>query len=225
MKYCSIVRLLKEISLCKSLKANYMLCDFRVAVRFPIFVQKNVHFHSLRGKVEFGCTPKPGIVRIGFPGVPIFDRKYSRTVLNIAAGSTVIFNGRCSIGSGSKIGVGGRLTIGENFNMTAESIIICNKEIVFGDDNLISWNCQIMDCDFHDIVCVESGAVVNHPKRIVFGDRIWIGSRVSVMKGVKLADDIVVAASSLVTGEHRESRTIIGGNPARVIKRNCVRVI
>ena len=131
----------------------------------------------------------------------------------------MIFMGKCSIGSGSKLGVGGVLTFGDNFTMTAESVVICSKEVKFGENNMVSWNCQIMDTDFHDIISDNSGETLNSPSSIIFGDRVWIGSRATVLKGTILPDDTIVAACSLVTGKYSDSNTVLAGVPAKVIKR------
>ncbi len=60
------------------------------------------------------------------------------------------FNGRRNIGHGSKISVGkdGILTFGQNFNITAESSIVCYNNISFGNNCLLSWDILIMDTDF-----------------------------------------------------------------------------
>lgn len=52
---------------------------------------------------------------------------------------------------------------------------------------------------------------------IIIGDNCFIGSGATIMYGVKLAEDIVVASGSVVTHSFDESRIIIGGNPARKI--------
>lgn len=52
---------------------------------------------------------------------------------------------------------------------------------------------------------------------IKIGNNCFVGNRAVILYGVTLADDIVVAAGSVVTKSFNESRVIIGGNPARVI--------
>ncbi len=52
---------------------------------------------------------------------------------------------------------------------------------------------------------------------IVIGNNCFIGNRAVLMYGITLADDIVVAAGSVVTKSFSQSRIIIGGNPARII--------
>ncbi len=53
--------------------------------------------------------------------------------------------------------------------------------------------------------------------RIIVGDNCFIGQNVCLMYGVELANNIIVAAGSVVTKSFFESNIIIGGNPARII--------
>ena len=53
--------------------------------------------------------------------------------------------------------------------------------------------------------------------KITIGKNCFIGQNSLIMYGVTLADDIVVAAGSVVTKSCLKSRVILGGNPARII--------
>lgn len=53
--------------------------------------------------------------------------------------------------------------------------------------------------------------------KIVIGNNCFIGERVVLMYGITLADNIIVAAGSVVTKSFHESNIIIGGNPAKKI--------
>lgn len=53
---------------------------------------------------------------------------------------------------------------------------------------------------------------------ITIGNDVWIGANVSLMDGVKIGDGAIVAANALVTKDV-EPYTIVGGVPAKVIKR------
>ena len=52
---------------------------------------------------------------------------------------------------------------------------------------------------------------------IVIGNDVWIGRESTVMPGVHLGDGCIVAAQSVVTKSF-EPYSVIGGNPARLIK-------
>lgn len=53
--------------------------------------------------------------------------------------------------------------------------------------------------------------------KIVIGRNCFIGARSVILYGVTLADNVIVAAGSVVTKSFHESNIIIGGNPARII--------
>lgn len=53
--------------------------------------------------------------------------------------------------------------------------------------------------------------------KIIIRNNCFIGQNATLMYGVELADNIIVAAGSVVTKSFHESNIIIGGNPAKVI--------
>lgn len=52
---------------------------------------------------------------------------------------------------------------------------------------------------------------------IVWND-VWIGQNVTIMTGVKIGDGAIIAANSVVT-KNVDSYSIVGGNPAKFIKK------
>ena len=64
-----------------------------------------------------------------------------------------------------------------------------------------------------------AGFVDNPQKpKPVIGNDVWIGLNASILPGVTIGDGAVVAAHSVVTKDV-EPYTIVGGNPAKVIRR------
>ena len=59
---------------------------------------------------------------------------------------------------------------------------------------------------------------VTHPAPIVLGKKVWVGSNATILQGVTIGDNAVVAAGAVVTKDV-PANTIVGGVPARVIKR------
>lgn len=53
--------------------------------------------------------------------------------------------------------------------------------------------------------------------RISIGDNCFIGERATILYGVTLGNNVIVAAGAVVTKSFCEPNIIIGGNPARVI--------
>jgi len=55
-------------------------------------------------------------------------------------------------------------------------------------------------------------------KEVIIGKNVWIGSKVIILKGARIGDNSVVAAGSVILGKEYPANSIIGGNPARVLK-------
>jgi len=158
------------------------------------------------------------MIKIGFGDIDIFDNRKSRSIWSVKG--KVYFKGTAFIGHGSKINVGanGSVTFGKNFTITAESSIVCNKCINFGNDNLLSWDVLIMDDDFHNILDSQQN-IINNPNDITIGNWVWIGCRSLILKGSNIPSNSIIAAGSLVSKKLTEENSIYGGNPIAIIKK------
>lgn len=134
---------------------------------------------------------------------------------------TVIFKGHCRLGHGTKISVEntGKLILGNNFVITAETSIVASTEIQFGKDCLLSWDILIMDTDFHKLKD-ESGNIFNSPKPIIIGNRVWIGCRSIVLKGTSIPDNCVIGANSTVSKPLENENGLYVGSPSKLVKEN-----
>jgi len=133
----------------KTIYINFKYFSLKKAIKLPILISRKVWLKNCSGKIEILGNIYSGMIKIGFGEVGIFDKKYSRSILELSG--KIIFNGNANIGHGSKISVGkdAILNLGNNFIITAESSIVCFKKITFGDNCLISWDDLFMDTDFH----------------------------------------------------------------------------
>lgn len=112
---------------------------------------------------------------------------------------------------------GGCLTVGHNSYMN-DSLIQCASSIVIGDDCAIAGDVLIQDTDFHPTLD-ESGQERPYVKPIEIGNHVWICAKATILKGVTIGDGSVVAAGAVVTKDV-PAYSLVGGNPARVIKQN-----
>ena len=207
------------MALPKTIYFNFKYLKFNQALKLPIFVSHRVWLMETGGQVTISQPIKTAMVRIGFGEVGIFDRHRSRTIWQV--NGQVIFNGNANIGHGSKISVAeaGKLTLGDKFTITAESSIVCFKEIQFGCECLLSWDTLIMDTDFHKIKD-SNGNIINEPCPILIGDHVWIGCRCLILKGSMIPDNCIVGANSTVSKSIMGTNQIIAGNPCTVLKEN-----
>jgi acetyltransferase-like isoleucine patch superfamily enzyme len=155
-------------------------------------------------------------IGMGYVG---FVHKSVKTYLNI--------NGKLKLSGHYNIGRGCRFDIAENavisigkggyINVNATFIIMHGLSI--GDNCAISWDCQFLDEDFHEI---DYKGKKETAKEIKIGNNVWIGCGVKIYKGTIIPDGCVVAANSIVKGVFLEKNVLIAGHPAKVIKNEVV---
>lgn len=91
-------------------------------------------------------------------------------------------------------------------------------KIVVGRDCFFSANISLRAGDSHSVIDAKTGLRINPSKDIIVGDHVWIGNTVIITKGTIIGDNSVVATEAVVTGKEFPVNSVIGGNPAKVIK-------
>lgn len=205
------------LGLPKSVYINFRLCTPKDAWKLPIIVSRKVKLSALTGNATFDKV-RTGIVRIGFGSVETVDYRYERTILFIEG--NIHFKGKAKIGKGSRLSITGKTTFGNNFHISSSGTIICRKEIHFGDNVLIAWDSLITDTDHHHIYQLNSQKYINENKPLKIGNHCWIGARSNILKGVELADNVIVGYCAVVTKSIKQANVCIAGNPAKIIKEN-----
>ena len=109
------------------------------------------------------------------------------------------------------------------------------KNTHIGNNVFINAGCQFQD---QGGIYIEDGALIGHnvvlatlnhdlnpanrqvciPSPIHIGKNVWVGSNSTILAGVTIGDNSVVAAGAVVTKDVEPSM-IVGGVPARVIKK------
>ena len=202
-------------SIPKTLRFNLHYFPLKTALKLPVVVSHRTYLRELHGKVELPEKIETAMIKIGFGDVGHYDRKRSRGIWQVSG--TVSFGGKASIGHGSKLSVRGHLNLGADFNMTAESTIVCAKEIRFGNDCLLSWDILVMDTDEHPLYNKENTRI-NPDKAINVGNHVWIGCKCVLLKGAEVPDNTVVAAGTLLKSAFAGEYQVLGGNPPAVLK-------
>lgn len=108
--------------------------------------------------------------------------------------------------------------IGHKSYINHDSEIRCRERVVIGENVSIAYNVLIQDSDYH-ATYDEAGNLKPITMPITIEDNVWIGSNVIILKGVTIGEGCIVAAGSVVT-KSAPAYSLIGGNPARVIKQN-----
>lgn len=106
------------------------------------------------------------------------------------------------------------LIIGDGVSIGNHTQIHIGDRVEIGDGTLISWDCVIMDRDYHAI-----NAEQEQIKPVVIGKHVLIGCHSIILKGVTIGDGAIVAAGSVVTRDV-PGGCVAAGNPARIVKEN-----
>lgn len=211
-------KLLKKISLIKTLKFNVHYFGVSSLIHCPVFVGKNVVLEKMNGSVKINKQFHRGMIYIGISNNSIQDLKYERCIWN--NNGDIIFAGYANIGCGAKIVCmdKGLLKIGNKSSFNGNSEIICSKMISFGDNCNISWNCLFMDTDFH-LIKQKNGEIINHNNSIIIGNHVWVGCKCTILKGSNINNDCIVAACSRISKNVESEKCIIGNNGI-ILKKN-----
>jgi acetyltransferase-like isoleucine patch superfamily enzyme len=195
------------------------------AIKLPFDFKFKIRFEALSGVVEIKSNKLyRGMIKIGGRGSDMFGR--TTTVLNIKG--SWILEDQIEIGHGALIDVreNGNLVFGNRVRIGAKTKVFCVKNISIGNEVDVSWECQIFDTNFHDIVDTVSGFVEEKNGDISIGNNVWIGNRVTISKSSFIPDDIIVASNSLCNKNYSNVKpyTILAGLPVSVVRYNKKRI-
>ncbi len=128
-------------------------------------------------------------------------------------GRNVTLSAGCllSVGPGAELEIGDRCFIGRN------TVIVATESIRLGHHVDVAEHCTIRDSD-HDRTAEgrAQGVAIREP--VELGPGCWLGAGVRVLRGSRLGPGVVAAANAVVRGTF-EGGTLIGGVPARVLRR------
>ena len=125
--------------------------------------------------------------------------------------------------------------VDESFGMFPPFYTDCGKNIHIGRNVFFNGGCRFQD---QGGIYIDDGALIgpmvvlatlNHeqdpehrgnlfPKPIHIGKKVWIGANATVLPGVTIGDGAIVAAGA-VASKDVPSGVIVGGVPAKIIKR------
>ena len=145
---------------------------------------------------------------------------------HISIGSYTIIGAHCILGCWERyhgqyfspqISIGNNCSIGQYSHITA-----CNH-IKIGD-GLLTGRYVIISDNSHGGLSLDE-AIIPPAKRplkskgeVIIGNNVWIGDKASILAGVHIGDNVIVAANAVVTKDV-PSNCMVAGVPARIIKR------
>ncbi len=106
------------------------------------------------------------------------------------------------------ISLGERANIGNHAWIRGGGQVICGSDIMMGEFVLIYTQDHKIHGQEYDGYTVGD---------VVIGNNVWIGGRVTILKGVTIGNNAVVGAGSVVTRDV-PANAIVAGNPARILR-------
>lgn len=111
---------------------------------------------------------------------------------------------------------GRHVEIGENFYANMDCIFLDVNKIIFGDNVMVGPRVGFYTAGHPtDPIVRTEGLEFGYP--IIVEDNVWIGGNATILPGVTIGKNSIVAAGSVVTKDVLPN-TIVGGNPAKLIR-------
>ena len=109
------------------------------------------------------------------------------------------------------------IIIGDNVAINNAFSIACSSKVIIENDVLIGTNCSIIDNDGHNLAIDKRN--IGNPKTapVHIHQNVFLGSNVSILKGVSIGKNSIIGNGSVVTKNIPEN-VIAAGNPAKVIR-------
>lgn len=144
----------------------------------------------------------------------------SNIYVYLGSGCTVHVGVGCSLGNlfihamdRGEVIIGSR----SGFNGSVRLLLHEPGRVSIGEGCLFAGEVDVTVSDMHSIVDVITGQRVNPARDVVLEDRVWVGQRVTILKGAHIGRGSIIGACSLVSGQVPPN-CVAAGIPAKVIR-------
>lgn len=114
-----------------------------------------------------------------------------------------------------------KIIIGNGCKINSLVYLNGRSGITIGDNVTLSRGAKVISTGYDLDLFFQKGErlhFTDHPVHI--GNYCWIGADAIILPGIKITGEkVVVAAGAVVTKDITESKVVVGGNPAKIIKR------
>ncbi|EPF4174597.1 maltose O-acetyltransferase [Escherichia albertii] len=112
---------------------------------------------------------------------------------------------------------GYNIYLGKGFYANFDCVMLDVCPIRIGDNCMLAPGVHIYTAT-HPVDPVARNSGVELGKPVTIGNNVWIGGRAVINPGVIIGDNVFVASGAVVT-KNIPDNVIVGGNPARIIKK------
>jgi len=106
--------------------------------------------------------------------------------------------------------------VGEDFLSNYNLTILDIAPVTMGHNVMIGPNVDIYTVN-HPMTPEGRRKYLAQASPVTIGNDVWFGGKVSIMPGVTIGNNVVIAAGAVVTKDISDN-TLVGGVPARKIK-------
>ncbi len=171
--------------------------------------------HSLRQTASLVVEEYLGALVRSLPGLEGMSLRY--LVLKLTSARV---GGFCYVYRGATLSHTYGLRVGSDFHVNTGAHIDARGGIIIGNDVLIGPNSVVVSSDHAiDVAPGQTRAAAGHTNKPVhIGNHVWVGANCVLRGGVTVGDHSVIASGAVVVKDV-EPYTIVGGNPANLIRR------
>lgn len=126
---------------------------------------------------------------------------YCGSNVNLQKGAE--FSRKLKIGDNSSIGI----------NCLVQGVVVIGSNVMMGPEVYIYTQNHCHERT--EVPMIEQGYEKEKP--VFIGDDVWIGSRATILPGVRIGTGSIIGASAVVTKDVPDY-SVVAGNPARVVK-------
>ena len=173
--------------------------------------EEYIYFDNNLNNLRRKCKSKCFSYNISIEKEPKNQNKYIKSIINTKSDNFYInkkFN--CNFGK--------NIYIGDNFYSSFNLTIIDENLVKFGDNIYIGPNCS-----FNTIIIPldknKRKKRILSAKEIIIGNNIYFEGSVKVSNGVKIGDNVIIKAGSVINKDI-PSNSLVEGNPCEIIKEN-----
>lgn len=114
-----------------------------------------------------------------------------------------------------------RITIGNDCKINSTVLINARSGVFIGDDVTLSPGSKILSTGYDVERWIKTGKKVHtEDTPVKIGNHCWIGTDAIILPGVDISGEyVVIAAGAVVTKDITESKVIVAGVPAKIVKR------
>ncbi len=139
--------------------------------------------------------------------------------IHMEEGARWLVKGYNEVGRGSLVWIlsGGELILSGLSYTAGNNMLICKERIEIRENCSIAFGVVISDHDFHKTY--TNGKENRETAPVLIKEGVWIGAHAKILKGVTIGEYAIVGAGAVVTRDV-PARSMVAGNPAKVIKTN-----